>query len=87
MSTPSILNLFNIAGRRNFNKKIIITEKTLNERKIYGKFKKENLSEILQAISIALDIQYEITEKEIRLKVEKEFLKEEVMRLLEKNED
>ncbi len=51
-----------------FNKKIVINEKTLSERKIYGKFKKENLSEILQAISLALDLQYEITEKEIRLK-------------------
>jgi|GEM_PF-6336096 len=51
-----------------FNKKITIVDKKLSNRKIYGKLKKESLSEILQAISLALDIQYEVTEKEIFLK-------------------
>jgi len=50
-----------------FDKKIILKNQALAERRIYGKFEQGNLSEILQAISLALDIQYAIKGKEIVL--------------------
>ncbi len=50
-----------------FGKKIKLADKTLARRKIYGKFNRENLNEILQSISLALDIKYVIKEDAIVL--------------------